>query len=296
MSNYVTNILRIVVPTMSFDDLSAALSGPSAWAFPSAVDDYPKMPAHEISAHQAMRLAQLERDLAGEGDAYPHLIPEFHDRYRSLGWPDWMKPSEIDTKMFAAGRRPGFAQIVPFSVARLLPISGPEDIASHIADLTPDGPFFTPDREHYRVKDFICSRIGISWPPGDFEMFRSPIGDGNILLKIEYLTASKPMTGLEAILWKTLKVHDAKALLIWDDDQGFTGMEYLNPLEDRSVKTDFDRDQFVSFYNDQDERVFPNTPEEEDIYRRGFDFHTFIDTIATLIADPDYPLDPTRSF
>jgi hypothetical protein len=265
MPNWVQNKLEIIVPAKNLEAFKAAIKGPDSWHYPTSESDL-RFSDKKISNHETIEI-----------DAKPEAVAaKFREEH---GLPDWMPVTRADVISFLAGSYKRDKE-VPFSVAALRPWEGREEFDQYYSGHTENGYWVMVEADKmtpgwYRRNNEV---IGTKWTPSEIEMTETDLEDGNVHLLITYDTPWSPMSNLEEILVPTLKAHGAKAQLIWVEEQGFVGYEYLNPGKEIFLKEDLGMDDFLrSVQGEDDDEEYHET-----------DHQLVAQAVAERVDDPDF--------
>jgi hypothetical protein len=278
MPNWVTNWLTILVPRDKADAMKEALKGPNFWVGPALPWD--RRNGVQISNHQRLGIDQ-------DGAA---LVEQYREKHKNGPRPDWMPVSRTDIELMIAGVEEDMPETVPFSLPRLAPIKDLEDF-HHFFPGQQNGPFWEPDESRKRDYDMaecgvgavcrhrtgtakILFEIELSEPEGEINP-----DDRYAPLLIKYDTAWSALGNLRDNLMQVLVDHDAKALLIWEEEQGFTGYEYINPAEDIWLLDDF---------NTESNFIVEDEPDEDGYAHRYVDREALEEHVHASIEDDDF--------
>lgn len=223
---------------------------------------------------------------SGEGSILNHTVvsPDFKAFMMPYGWADWMKPSRKDIEVFLLDREKLRTDIVPFSVARISPWSGPEEFDRFFPSADPDGPFWIAPVESGKtgsspIIDLRHHKIGPKWPPGSIQMDVQDAGD-QTRIQITFNTPWAPIDDIAALLDEVCRAHGARFLLTWIEEQGLCGYTYSDPAagtEPESNEWGFENQWQVEVEDEED-------PEQT---WTQFDRDAFESDVSGMISDPD---------
>lgn len=265
MPNWTDNTLIITVPADKADAFCAALEGPDDWVYPiDALHDFER-PKVELSAHEKVAI---------EGDLEAHVA-----RFRAhmgKAWPDWMKPGYTDIALFLKNpdhRKEVGGKTVPFSIPAISPWADKADFDRFFPEEDPTSPIWTGSSESSQIIGLRNDRIGVKWPPGDIRLDREDLG-ARCKITIRYTTPWSPIETLPVILSDVLAAHDARAVLLWIEEQGYCGYQLMQSDGD-TWEDSFDAGRFNK-----------EVEEDDDVFHE-FDHQDFETTVAEIISDED---------
>jgi len=264
MPNWTDNTLIIAVPADRADAFCKAIEGPNDWPYPIDALSSFERPSVGPSAHQKLKVT-------GEID---NLMARFRAHHDNI-WPDWMKPSFVDLALFMDDpeyRKKTVSKTVPFSIPALTPWKDKAEFDRFFPEEDPSDPLWTGTPDNSRIIALRKARIGVKWPPGSIRLEREDKGD-LCRITIHYETPWAPIESLADIMADVLATHNARAALLWIEEQGYCGYEYMLPGGDSSADA-FEADRFVEEIEEDDDEVF-----------HQFDREDFETTVADIISD-----------
>jgi len=265
MPNWVTNTAVFVVPQKNANALKQDLSGPSDWPIPQGAFNEHEREKAEMSNHA---------ELAFLGEA-PALLAQFHKAHAPLGWPGWLPPSIEDLKKFHADPAWRALKTVPLSVPRLAAFKDLADFQSYLgAETTPSGLYKRPS-DGADIIGIRRAHLGIKWPPSSVELREEWDFEAKVGLEFRYETPWSPIVNPGPLFQEVLKKHNAKLLIKWVEEQGYSGYFIIDPSAERYDQEEFGPDTFNA-----------TDPENEDFIT--FSSDAFEERVAAAVDDPDF--------
>lgn len=242
MPNWTDSHLAILLPRVNLEALKADLSGPCMWS-------YPLSDTNSDGIGQAIETLSNHQRLEIDANA-PELIARFKALEANKERPDWMPVSRMDVAAMLLKHELLGAELkqVPFSIPKLHPWEDRQEFDRFFPGQM-NGPYWNVAQEKLRSYNsgrlgsiaLSRQRIGCKWPPQEVRIARENTIDGadTVDLHIRYMTPNAPISNFTSLVEKVLAKHGAKALVIWDDEDGTTGFDYVNPAEDHEISDEF---------------------------------------------------------
>ncbi len=284
MPNYCTNHLTISVPVARLQALKDALVGPADWAAPYQPASYERAPV--LSLHdQLAYTAFLQTD--------PAVLRAEFQKHHPLR-PDWMPVSLHDIEQWywhqhGLKAKDDTPEIVPFSVVRLMPWTGFEEFQQFFPGHLNAQGWWVPNPSNDRGwRDLRHDRLGVKWPPGNITLKDDPVApiDGRTRLIISYITPWGPLVDL-SFLQPVLVEHDAKAVLIWDEEDNNCGVFWVDPSNGVYEAYEHSREEgiYVQALDEDGQEMVFSVLDETALIERVQDELTGLDFVP-VIRDP----------
>lgn len=273
MPDYADSTLTIILPTHQKDSFLEAIKGPED--FPLPLEAFSSFEQPSTSASNHSKLQMIEKLQSG-------LIPRFKEAMKEQGWPEWMKPSHKDLEVFLTDPDELKHKIVPFSVAKLAPLTR-EEFETYLPDATPSSDMWSKSpgktATSSPVINLRMAKIGTKWSPSYIQANVSVNGE-TTRITIKFQTPWSPLSDIDNIMRDVCQRHDAKFLLTWIEETGSCGYTYLDPASDElPEECNFDSGhKWMKEIEDED----------PDFTSTFLDSKAFRNDVVEQIGDPDF--------
>jgi len=196
-----------------------------------------------------------------------------------FGWMVGMKPSRADIEVFLTDPNLLVPRTVPFSVARLSPMTDQFEFEQLFPAADPDDVFWSMSKQVSSNISLVIElrnrKIGVKWSPGDITLEEEDTEhSGRIVIRFQ--TPWDQMSDIAGLLGPTCEAHGARFLLTWVEEQGLCGYTYFDPqTEDHRVE-EWGIENHTWYYK----------PDPEDDFD-SFDEEAFIEDVCEMTGDAE---------